>query len=273
MSPTELRFAFSFTFVLLIAGCTATMTPVETANPVAEQPMPQNSPEVEEEEGDAGYIEICVKKKTRVRVNYRPCDDAGPGVAWYYLSLDARVTATGSKAKGGAFKQPRGDSYRAPAKGGRAMDVRIADVDDRVKVCVRKATRIRFANIRCDDGEKGYGWYYIRMDGSVPAMGKKAEDGSFREPYSDAYSARSKGGDAAEAAIDYEDPDAPEPEEEESDEDEEYCTTTINNECVATDECTETVNGVCTKTEDGYLGTTSSKCRNVWAHKRWTRRC
>ena len=260
--------------MLLVAGCTTTTPPVdtETANPVAEQPATRNS--TEEEEDDAGYIEICVKKKTNVRVNYRPCDDAQPGVTWYYFPLTARVTATGSKAKRGSFKRPRGDSsYRAPAKGGPASDVMIADVDDRVKVCVRKTARLRAANIRCDDGEKGYGWYYIRMDGSVPAMGKKAEDGSFREPYGDTYTARSKGGDAAKAAIDYEDPNAPEPEEEESDEDEEYCTTTVNNECVATNECTETVNGVCTRTDDGFLSTPSRKCRNVWARKRWTRRC
>ncbi|MBT2233835.1 hypothetical protein [Nonomuraea sp. NEAU-A123] len=272
MPPTALRLVFLFTAALLIAGCTTTTTPVdtETANPVAEQPVPQNSTEEDEEE--TGYIEICVKKKTRVRVNYRPCDDAEPGIAWYFFPLTARIPATGSKAKRGSFKEPRGSGYRAPAKGGLGSDVMLTDVDDRVKVCVRKATRIRFANIRCDDGEKGYGWYYIRIDGSVPAMAKKADDGSFREPYAEAYSARRSGGDAAKAAIGYQDPDAPEPEEEESDE--EYCTTTINNECVATNECTETVNGVCTKTEDGYLSTPSSKkCRNVWVRKRWTRRC
>ncbi|MFI7151948.1 hypothetical protein ACIBO2_44115 [Nonomuraea sp. NPDC050022] len=262
--------------MLLIAGCTTTSPPAETetTNPVAEQPVPQNSTSEESDDDDAGFFEICVNKKTRLRINYRPCDDARPGTAWYFFSLEARVPATGSKAKHGSFKQPRGDSYRAPAKGGSGSDAMIADVDDRVKVCVRKATRIRFANIRCDDGEKGYGWYYIRIDGTVPAMGKKADDGSFREPYAEAYKARSKGGDAAKAAIGYEDPDAPEPEPDEEDGDEEeYCTTTINNECVATNECTETANGVCTKTDDGYLGTPSRKCRNVWARKHWTRRC
>ncbi|MEV6151800.1 hypothetical protein AB0L53_15790 [Nonomuraea sp. NPDC052129] len=263
--------------MLLIAGCTTTSPPAETADPVADQSAPENTTDSADsaEDDDAGYFEICVNKKTRLRINYRPCDDARPGAAWYFFSLDARVTATGSKAKHGSFKQPRGDSYRAPAKGGSGSDAMIADVDDRVKVCVRKATRIRFANIRCDDGEKGYGWYYIRIDGTVPAMGKKADDGSFREPYAEAYSARSKGGDAAKAAIGYEDPDAPEPEpeDEESDGEMEYCTTTINNECVATNECTETVNGVCTRTDDGYLGKPSRKCRNVWARKHWTRRC
>ncbi|WP_433517593.1 hypothetical protein ACQP2T_19875 [Nonomuraea sp. CA-143628] len=269
--------------MFLVAGCTTTSPPAETktADPVAEQPTPEDSTNSADDD-DAGFFEICVNKKTRLRINYRPCDDARPGAAWYFFPLEARVTATGSKAKHGSFKQPRGDAYRAPAKGGSGSDVMIADVDDRVKVCVRKATRIRVANIRCDDGEKGYGWYYIRIDGTVPAMGEKADDGSFREPYAEAYNARGKGGDAAKAAIGYEDPDAPDPEEEDGDtddgdtedgDDEEYCTTTVNNECVATNECTETMNGVCTRTEDGYLGTPSRKCRNIWARKHWTRRC
>ncbi|MGW2200280.1 hypothetical protein ACWCSH_49255, partial [Streptosporangium sp. NPDC001682] len=85
--------------------------------------------------------------------------------------------------------------------------MRIADVEDRVEVCVLKSSRIRFSDIRCDDGEKGYDWYYIRIDGHVPAVGKKAKDGSFRTPYAEAHRARRNGGDAAKAAIGYEDPD------------------------------------------------------------------
>ncbi|MEV1173624.1 hypothetical protein [Nonomuraea sp. NPDC049784] len=123
---------------------------------------------------DRGFIEICVTKKKRVRVNYRGCDDAQSGVTWYFLPLDARVPATGSTAKHGSFKQPSGDSYRAPAKGGIGSEVMITDVDDRVQACVAETTRIRVADIRCDDGEKGYAWYYIRIDGYVPPVGKKA---------------------------------------------------------------------------------------------------
>ncbi|MET7330367.1 hypothetical protein [Nonomuraea sp. NPDC005650] len=226
-------------------------------------PPPQETAE------EKGFVEICVVKKTRVRADYRACDDAEPGYSWYFLAMDARVPATGSKAKKGSFKKPAGGWYRAPAKGGLASDVRTEDVEDRVEVCVSQRTRIRVSDIRCDDDEKGYAWYYIRIDGYVPAVGKKGEEGSFRAPYSDAYRARRKGGDAVEAAIDYEDPDAPEEEEEE----EEYCTTTINDECVETNRCTETVNSICTKTEDGPLGSFSNRCRNVFANKRWTQRC
>jgi hypothetical protein len=95
---------------------------------------------------------------------------------------------------------------------------------------------------------------------------------SFRTPYADTYRARRNGGDAAKAAIDYEDPNMPEMEEEEEEE-EEYCTTTINGNCVSTNRCTKTVGGVCVGTENGSLGSTSSRCRNVFVNKRWTRRC
>ena len=258
----------------MVAGCSPA-TPVSA--PIEAPVVPQsgwkatedeNTEEMEDEE--RGFIEICVAKRTRVRVNYRGCDDAQSGVTWYFLPLNARAPATGSTAKRGSFKQPGGDSYRAPAKGGVGSKVKIADVEDRYEICVFKRSRIRFSDIRCDDGEKGYNWYYIRVDGYVPAVGRKAEDGSFRTPYAPADRARRNGGDAAKAAIEYEDPDVPDVEE---DEEEEYCTTTINGECVATNECTETMNGVCTRTEDGSLGSTSSRCHNVSAGKRWTRRC
>ncbi|MDP9849209.1 hypothetical protein [Streptosporangium lutulentum] len=228
----------------------------------------EDGEDVEDEE--RGFVEICVTKKARVRVNYRGCDDAQSGVVWYFLPLSARAPATGSKAKRGSLKQPPGSSYRVPAKGGIGSEVRITDVEDRVKVCVFKSTRIRFSDIRCDDGEKGYDWYYIRIDGYVPGVGKKAEDGSFQTPYADPYSARRNGGDATKAAIGYEDPNMPEVEEEEE---EEYCTTTIDGECVSTNRCTRTVNSVCVENENGSLGSSSSRCSNVFANKRWTRRC
>ncbi|MEV4375647.1 hypothetical protein [Streptosporangium sp. NPDC049644] len=271
MSPIGLRLVCLATSAFMVAGCTTTTsgsTPGEA--PVVPQPVREAAEGAESaEDEEAGFVEICVAKRTRVRVNYRGCDDAQPGVTWYFLPLNVRVPATGSKAGRGSFKQPSGDSYRAPAKGGIGSKVRIADIEDRVEVCVLKSSRIRFSDIRCDDGEKGYDWYYIRIDGHVPAVGKQAEDGSFRPPYAEAHRARRSGGDAARAAIGYEDPDMPEAEEEE----EEYCTMTINGECVATNQCTQTVNGVCTRTENGSLESTSSECRNVFVGKRWTRRC
>ncbi|MET8157741.1 hypothetical protein ABZT47_15290 [Sphaerisporangium sp. NPDC005289] len=148
----------------------------------------------------------------------------------------------------------------------------IADVEDRVEICVLRSTRIRVSEIRCDDGEKGYGWYYIRIDGRVPRVGKKAEDGSFRKPYGDTYRARRRGGDAAEAAIDYEDPDAIETDD--GEEEEENCTMTITGECVAASDCTETVNGVCTDDDDDSWGSSNSEtCHQTYMHKRWIRRC
>jgi hypothetical protein len=185
----------------MLAGCTATTTapPRTESAAIPQQDDPETS-DVAEDEEPTGFIEICVSKKTRVRVSYRGCDDARPGVTWYFLPLDAKVPATGSKAKRGSFKQPRGDSYRAPEKGGIGSDVMLADVDDRVEVCVLKKTRTRVSDIRCDD-EKGYAWYYIRIEGGhVPSVGKTAEDGSFRSPYAEAYRARRSGGDAAAAA-------------------------------------------------------------------------
>ncbi len=253
----------------MVAGCAApTPSPTPARTPATDAPTEQPAQDTDTE--DPGFIEICVNRKTLVRVNYRGCDDARPGRAWYFLPLRAKVPATGSKAKKGSFRQPSGETYRAPAKGGVGSDVMITDIDDRVQVCVRQATRIRVSDIRCDDGEKGYAWYYIRMDGHVPRVGRQAEEGSFREPYSEAYRARRSGGDAAKAAIDYEDPDAPEETEET---DEEHCTATIDGDCVDTDHCVETVDGVCTQTDDESLGPVSGKCRNVFTGKRWTRRC
>ncbi|MEV0232595.1 hypothetical protein [Nonomuraea sp. NPDC050786] len=264
---TRLRLAFFVAPVLMVPGCT--VTPPAPA-PAEVSTVPQPSQETaDDDDDDEGYIEICVVKKTRIRVNYRGCDDAQSGLTWYFFPLDARIPATGSRAKRGSFKQPPGDSYRAPAKGGIGSKVMLTDVDARVEICVVKRTRIRVSDIRCDDGEKNHSWYYIRIDGHVPPVGGKGEDGSFRKPYGETYRARRSGGDAAKAAVDYEDPDAPEAEEEE----EEYCTTTINGECVATNRCTETVNSVCTKTEDDTLGDVTRKCTNVYRNKRWTRRC
>ncbi|MGW4640629.1 hypothetical protein ACWEN6_18990 [Sphaerisporangium sp. NPDC004334] len=260
---------------MAVAACAASAcSPARSESPVPfdSQPVPGRQYDEPDDTGEAatGHIEICVTTKTRTRVNYRGCDDAQPAVTWYYLPLSARVPAVGSTAKRGSSKRPKGDLYRAPAKGGVGTKVMITDVEDRVEICVLRSTRIRFSEIRCDDGEKGYGWYYIRIDGRVPPVGKKAEDGSFRKPYGDTYRARRRGGDAAEAAIDYEDSDTDETEA--GEEDDEYCTYTINGRCVATDKCTRTYNGVCTD-GDGSGSSTTETCHSVHPNKRWTRRC
>ncbi|WP_147267997.1 hypothetical protein [Spongiactinospora rosea] len=225
---------------------------------MAVEPPSEEAEDVEDdtESDDERFIEICVREKTRVRVGYRPCDDARPGYAWYFVPLSARVPATGTKAKKGSFEEPDDYSYRAPAKGGRGSAVMIQDIEDRVQVCVSKRTRVRVADVRCDDEKQGYSWYYIRIDGYAPAVGKKAEDGSFRSPYTDAHRVRRKGGEAAEAAI----------RDDDLEEDEDFEDTEPDVEDANT--CTETVDGVCTDTEDG-----TSECRTVHWKKRWVRRC
>ncbi|GAA2209438.1 hypothetical protein GCM10009850_048960 [Nonomuraea monospora] len=267
------RLAFLAAIAVLITGCAATPpAPV----PTTYVPSPYFSPsqEMADDDGDDEFIQICARKKTRVRVSNRPCDDAEPGHAWYFLPVDEHVPATGRKAKKGSFKRPDGITYRAPAKGGLGRAVMIEDeYVDYVEVCTLKRTRVRASDVNCDHGEKGYAWYYIRMDGYVPPIGKKAEEGSFfTVPYEDPYRARRKGGDAVDAAIGYKDAAAAQ-EEEEEEEEEEYCTSTINGQCVQTNRCTETVNGVCTRTEDGALSSTSKRCSNVFVGKRWTQRC
>ncbi|GGL02858.1 hypothetical protein Sme01_19470 [Sphaerisporangium melleum] len=254
------------TSLCMVAACTTSPpTPAPDESSAGWQPVPQAVPD-DDEEDEEGFIEICVTKNTRVRVGYRGCDDARPGVTWYFLPMDARVPAVGSTAKRGSVKKPQTDEIlRAPAKGGKGEDVGIADVEDRVEVCVVRTTRIRVSDSRCEHHRKGYGWYYIRIDGRVPAVGKQAEGGSFRKPYAEAYRARRKGGDAARAAIDYEDPD-------EEEEEEEYCTTTIDGECVATNRCTQTLDGVCTDSGDNSSEPRRT-CSQVFVNKHWTRHC
>ncbi|MFC7384693.1 hypothetical protein [Sphaerisporangium rhizosphaerae] len=277
---TTSRLVRTATAIVAVAACAASgcsLTRNELV-PADSQPIPQRASDEPDDADDAddvddkveGFIEVCVTRKTRTRVNYRGCDDARPAVTWYYLPLSAKVPAVGSTAKRGTFKRPKADLYRAPAKGGLGTKVMIADVEDRVEICVLRSSRIRFSEIRCDDGEKGYGWYYIRIDGHVPPVGKKAEDGSFRKPYGDTYRARRKGGDAAKAAIDYEDPDAVETDD--GEEEEENCTYTINGQCVATNKCTAMINNVCAD-GDGSGSSTTESCHSVYMHKRWIRRC
>ncbi|GII67391.1 hypothetical protein Skr01_74760 [Sphaerisporangium krabiense] len=128
-----------------------------------------------------------------------------PGVAWYYLPIRAKVPAVGAKAAHGSFEQPSGTLVRARGNGGEGPAVIVDDIEDRVEICVLKKTRTRVSDDECDDVEERYAWYYIRMDDRrVPAVGKKAEKGSFREPDGMTHRARRSGGPAETAAIDEE---------------------------------------------------------------------
>ncbi|WP_146607220.1 hypothetical protein [Spongiactinospora gelatinilytica] len=131
----------------------------------------------------------------------------------------------------------------------------IADLEERVEVCVFERTRVRVADVRCDDEVRGYSWYYIRIDGYAPAVGKKAGDGSFRSPYTEAYRVRRKGGDAARAAI----------HDDDLEEDEDFEDTEPDVEDENT--CTETIDGVRANTEHG------TSCSTVHRNKRRQRRC
>ncbi|WP_405144200.1 hypothetical protein OG589_41100 [Sphaerisporangium sp. NBC_01403] len=263
-----MRVAFLVLLASAVAGCSS--SPPVTDPPAIADTQPATQETAQEEEEEAQVIEICVEKSSRIRRGYRPCDDVVAGYTWYFLPWEAKIPAVGKKANGGGFKGPKSAAPRAMAKGGIGSKVAITDVDDRVRVCVKKSTRVRVSNIRCDDDERGYAWYYIRIDGHVAPVGRKAEDGSFRVPYGDTYRARSKGGDGVDAAIGYEDPDAPV--DEDVEEDDEYCTHTIDGECVATNKCTTTVNDVCTDDLNDYSGDTRT-CGNAFPRKTLAHRC
>lgn len=214
---TVLRLACLTLSALVITGCTIPaqpeVSPEETVQ--AEETISETSEtsEEEEEEEEAGeYVEICVKKATEVRAVYRKCDDAEAGFAWYFLPYDIAAPATGKKATGGSYKEPAGLVARVPATGGAGSKVALTDEAERVQVCVLTSTRVRVANVWCDDEEKGYAWYYIRIDGYAPAVGKKAEEGSYRVPPGETYRVRRNGGDGVDAAIDYESVEAEEEE-------------------------------------------------------------
>ncbi|OUC99463.1 hypothetical protein CA984_02740 [Streptosporangium minutum] len=159
----------------------------------------------DEGEAEKAYIEVCVRKGNRIRVADQRCDDAERGYSWYFIPAEKRVPALGKRAGKGSLRKPSGEILRAAKKGGRGNDVSIVDVEDRVMVCVRKETRTRVSDRACNGRKRIFRWYYIRIDRHVPAVGEKAEAGSFRVPYGDTYNAIQKGGIGTKAAIDYED--------------------------------------------------------------------
>jgi hypothetical protein len=197
LSPSILRPLCAVLAAFLLTGCLfeyPVPSPVETT---AEAPEDVEDPEEEE---DPSYMVICVRKQTRIRVAYRPCDDAEPGFAWYFTPMEGKVPATGRKVKGGSFEDPGYEGSRARARGGPGYEAAVRS-KDRVEVCVKQRTRIRTADSRCDDFDEGFAWYRIPLDGYVPALGKKAEGGSFYFTGSEELRARKKGGEAAKAVI------------------------------------------------------------------------
>ncbi|MFF5243685.1 hypothetical protein ACFY3V_05335 [Streptosporangium sp. NPDC000095] len=227
--------------IALLAGCMSDRStssfPEET---VAEPEDVTDAEDLGDLEEDFSAILICVKKRTRIRVAYRPCDDAELGFAWYFLSWETKIPATGRKAKGGTFEDP-GYSVTSLARnrGGVGPEVALSD-EARFEVCVKAETRIRASDSRCDDEDDGFTWYHIPYDDHVPAVGKKAVGGSFYRAGSDRYRAQVKGGMGDEAVIE---PDRPNntPTQRSP-----RCTRTVNGKCDdATSSCTYIVNGRC----------------------------
>ncbi|MGP4099450.1 hypothetical protein [Nonomuraea sp. KM90] len=187
MSPTALRTSSLGLALLLVTGC---------AGPPEEFVPEAVWEETDEDEGtEVDRAEICVRKATLVRAADQLCDDNNPGHVWYYVPLTAKIPAVGKKAGSGTF-DASDLPYRVSEKGGTGEDIVIADDEmDRIEICVRKQTRIRVRDGRCDDGDTGYEWYYFPPDRQVPAVGKKAVNGSFhRSDYSETFRARPYGG-------------------------------------------------------------------------------
>jgi hypothetical protein len=220
LSPTVLRVAsLNLAACLIITGCAST-PPLEA--PAKHLPAFANEAETddtEEVDGADEYVEICVRKTTLVRTAYQPCEDDEKGYTWWFVPMSGKVPAIGKKPKYGNSDEPSGDRYRAPAKGGKGRSVMTLDDKDRIEICVKKRTRIRFPDSRCDDEDNGYVWYYLLLSRQVPAVGKKATNGSFRESvHSELFRARPSGGKGRKIAItepdevpETEDPDVEDP--------------------------------------------------------------
>ncbi|WP_188194547.1 hypothetical protein [Nonomuraea sp. SYSU D8015] len=79
---------------------------------------------------------------------------------------------------------------------------------DLIEICVKKRTRLRVSDARCDDEDDGYAWYYLLLSRQIPGVGKKAMNGSFRaSDYSTTYRARPGGGKGRKVAFDPDDED------------------------------------------------------------------
>jgi hypothetical protein len=166
--------------------------------PAAKPALPEptrGSSATTRDEGAGKYVEICVRKSTLVRTEYRPCDDEEKGYAWYFVPMTANVPAIGKKPGTGMSVEPSGVYYRAPEQGGKGIQVMIFLNQDVVEICVKKRTRVRMPDAHCEREEKGYVWYYLLRSRQIPAVGTKAMKGSFRSSeYFRTFRARPAGG-------------------------------------------------------------------------------
>jgi hypothetical protein len=190
---------------VLSTGCSVGAT--QYADPADDsEEVIDEDPADEEQAGpdETTDLAICVRQDDQVRAAYRPCEDEVEGYTWYFYPPDARIPAIDQKATGGTTTGVEDELTKVSPKGGVGSDISIETPSEWVEVCADKPDRVRVANNFCVDQQDGYGWYYIAIDGYVPAMGKKAENGTFRFYGGDTYRARQEGGNGVDAAIDYE---------------------------------------------------------------------
>ncbi|MEV4177332.1 hypothetical protein [Nonomuraea sp. NPDC049709] len=200
MSPTALRSSSLGLALILVTGC---------AGPPEEFVPEAVWEETDEDEGtEADRAEICVRKATLVRAADQLCDDEAKGHTWYYLPLTAKIPAVGKKARSGTFDGSFDFPFRVSEKGGKGEDILIADDEDRIEICVRKSTRIRVRDDLCDDEAGGHEWYVLPLSSQIPAVGRKAVNGSFRpSDHTETFRARPGGGKGSKIAV--EPPDDP----------------------------------------------------------------
>ncbi|NUW34076.1 hypothetical protein HTZ77_21950 [Nonomuraea sp. SMC257] len=174
MSVTVLRVvSLGLTALLSATGCAGTSParrPVQAA-PTTHRPKADRRQ-------DSARVELCVKKVSLVRATYQPCDDATPGYAWYYVPASVRWAAVGKKVAHGTWVEPATIPLRVRGDDGTFLDDR-----QRVRICVRKRTRVRVADDRCRDAVD-HAWYYLLLSRQVPAVGGRAAGGSFHLPRS-----------------------------------------------------------------------------------------
>ncbi|UBU15468.1 hypothetical protein [Nonomuraea gerenzanensis] len=194
MSQTAVRATSFGLAVLLTAGCAATASEA--------RPAPPTRTATQRSQGVVDHARICLAQVTRLRVADQRCDDREQGHVWFYVPVTSAVPAVGTAAAEGLPYAPPRRPYRASAKGGSGQGVLVADDGDRVKICVRVTTRVRVPDERCDDRLDGHDWYHLPMERRVPAIGGKAERGTFVPPGSVAtFRARPGGGKGSKAAI------------------------------------------------------------------------
>ncbi|MBB2914018.1 hypothetical protein FHS43_005327 [Streptosporangium becharense] len=148
-------------------------------------------------------MEICVRREPPIRVEDQRCDDLEHGHIWYYIPHLRRAPAVGERAGGGSSGMPGGRRVRVRPAGGRGTAVFLPDGGDRFEICVRRGDRVRVPDGRCEKNERGVRWYYIRLSRVAPAVGRKAERGSFFTPGQPMHRAVKKGGTGETATVDH----------------------------------------------------------------------